>query len=80
MIFVVPTPAGLAEALRRSHSDDVMGCGSDLVSEAEYVQLRRPNLSRFGDSLADREIDDGTLGTVEEHRPGQTIWVEAARS
>jgi hypothetical protein len=77
MIFVATTSTGLTEALRCAKSDDAIWCGSDVVSETEYAQLRRPNLSRFDYSLADLEMDDGTLGTVEEHHPGQTIWVEA---
>lgn len=79
MVFVATTSAGLAEALRRADSADAVWCGSDVISETEYVQLRRPNLSRFDYSLADLQMDDGTLGTVEEHHPGQTIWVEAPR-
>jgi hypothetical protein len=79
MVFVATTSAGLTEALRRAGADDAIWCGSDAISEAEYVQLRRPNLSRFDYSLADLQMDDGTLGTVEEHHPGQTIWVEAPR-
>ena len=77
MIFVATTSAGLAEALRRADSGDAIWCGSDVISDAEYVQLQRPNLSRFDYSLADLEMNDGALATVEEHHPGQTIWVEA---
>jgi hypothetical protein len=79
MVFVAITSAGLAEALRRADIADAIWCGSDVISETEYVQLRRQNLSRFDYSLADLQMDDGTLGTVEEHHPGQTIWVEAPR-
>ncbi len=79
MVFVATTSAGLAEALRRADSADAVWCGSDVISETEYVQLRRPNLSRFDYSLAELQMDDGRLGTVEEHHPGQTIWVEAPR-
>jgi hypothetical protein len=79
MVYVATTSAGLAEALRRADGADAIWCGSDVISETEYVQLRHPNLSRFDYSLADLQMDDGTLGTVEEHHPGQTIWVEAHR-
>jgi len=79
MVFVATTSAGLAEGLRRADGDDAIWSGSDVISETEYMQLRRPNLSRFAYSLADLQMDDGTLGTVEEHHPGQTIWVEAPR-
>lgn len=78
MVFVAVTSAGLAEALRRATSDDAIWCGSDAVSEDEYAQLKLPGLSRFNYSLADLELDDGAIATVEEHHPNQTIWVEAA--
>jgi hypothetical protein len=77
MVFVAVTSAGLAEALRQAASDDAIWCGSDAISEAEYAQLERPGLSRFNYSLSDLELDDGAIATVEEHHPGQTIWVEA---
>jgi len=78
MVFVAVTPAGLAEALRRATSDEAIWCGSDTISEAEYVAMKRPGLTRFKHSLADLELNDGAIATVEEHHPGQTIWVEAA--
>ena len=78
MVFVAVSPTGLAEALRRASSDDAIWCGSDTISEAEYAAMRRPGLTRFNYSLADLELDDGAIATVEEHHPGKTIWVEAA--
>lgn len=78
MVFVAVTSAGLAEALRQAASDDAIWCGSNAISEAEYAEMRRPGLTRFNYSLADLEPDDGAISTVEEHHPGQTIWVEAA--
>ncbi len=78
MVFVAVTPAGLAEALRLATSDDAIWCGSDTISEGEYVAMKRTGLTRFNDSLADWELDDGAIAAVEQHHPGQTIWVEAA--
>jgi len=78
MVFVAVTQAGLAEALCRAGSDDAIWCGSDTISETEYAAMGRPGLTRFNYSLADLELDDGAVATVEEHHPGQTIWVEAA--
>ena len=79
MVFVAITPSGLAEALDRAAADDAIWCGSDAISEVEYVKLRRPNMSLFSYSLADLTLDDGAIATVEEHHPGQRIWVEAPR-
>ena len=78
MVFVAVTSAGLAEASRRAASGDAIWCGSDTISEAEYATMKRPDLTRFNYSLADLELNDGAIATVEEHHPGQTIWVEAA--
>jgi hypothetical protein len=64
--------------LRQAASDDAIWCGSDTISEADYAKMKRPGLTRFNYSLADLELDDGAISTVEEHHPGQTIWVEAA--
>lgn len=78
MVFVAVTPAGLAEALRRATSGDAIWCGSETISEAAYAAMKQPGLTRFNYSLADLELDDGAIATVDEHHPGQTIWVEAA--
>lgn len=79
MVFVAITPVGLAEALRCAKPDDAIWCGSDAISEADFEALEQPNLSRFTYELGDRLLIDDALGTVEEHHPGQTIWVEADR-
>jgi hypothetical protein len=78
MVFIAVTPAGLAEVLRRATSEDSIWCGSDTISETELAAMKRPGLTRFNFSLAGLELDDGAIATVEEHHPGQTIWVEAA--
>ena len=78
MVFVAVTSTGLVEALRQAASDDAIWCGSDTISEADYAKLKRPDLTRFNYSLAGLELDDGAISTVEEHHPGQTIWVETA--
>jgi hypothetical protein len=77
MVFVAVAPTGLAEAPSRASSGDAIWCGSDSISEAEYAATKPPGVTRFNYSLADLELDDGAIATVEEHHPGQTIWVEA---
>ncbi len=77
MVFVAITSTGLAEALRQASSEDAIWCGSDAIPQAEYLRMNRPGLTRFTYSLAGLEPDDGAIATVEEHHPGQTIWVEA---
>lgn len=78
MVFIAVTPAGLAEVLRRATSEDSIWCSSDAISESEHAAMKQPGLTRFNYSLADLELDDGAIATVEEHHPGQSIWVEAA--
>ena len=55
-------------------------CGSGAITEADYATLKQPNLSRFIYDLGDRRLIDDAIGTIEEHHPGQTIWIEAASS
>lgn len=78
VVFVAVSSVGLAEALSRASSGDAIWCGSDTISEAEHAAMKRPGLTRFTYSLADLELDDGAIATVEEHHPGETIWAEAA--
>jgi len=77
MIFLAITSAGLAQALRAATENDAVWCGSDAISEADYAARQWPNLSRFAYSLEDRVLIDDAVSTIEEHHPGQTIWVEA---
>lgn len=80
MVFLAITPTGLAEALRAAKADDAVWCGTDAITEADYAMLKHPNVSRFIYALGDREMITDAVGTVEEHHPGQTIWIEAASS
>lgn len=80
MNFLAITPAGLAEALRVATATDAVWCGSDAITEEAFAELKAPNLSRFNYSLSGdgaKEAIEGALGTIEEHHPGQRIWVEA---
>lgn len=77
MIFLAITSAGLDSALRAAKSDDAVWCGADAIAEADYLQAGHPNLSRFVYSIGDPGSVSDAVGTIEEHHPGQTIWVEA---
>jgi hypothetical protein len=79
MIFLAITPAGLAEALRTAKPNDHVWCGSEAISEADWAALPSPQPSRFSYSLTGPDAADyidGAVSTIEEHHPGQTIWVE----
>ena len=77
MIFLAITSTGLAQALRAATENASVWCGSDAISEADYAARQWPNLSRFAYSLEDRVLIDDAVSTIEEHHPGQTVWVEA---
>lgn len=77
MLYLAITPAGLNEALRSATTADTVWCGSDAISEAEYSALKHSNLSRFIYKLGDRHRLNDAVSTIEEHHPGQIIWVEA---
>ncbi|WP_279211695.1 hypothetical protein [Delftia acidovorans] len=77
MVFLAITSTGLAQALRAATENDAIWCGSDAISVADYAARQWSNLSRFAYSLEDRVLIDDAVSTIEEHHPGQTIWVEA---
>lgn len=79
MVFLALTPVGLAEALRvRGDKEDAVWCGSDAISEADYDALESANVSRIVYPLQgqDSEVLAEALGTIDEHHPGETVWVE----
>lgn len=79
MVFLALTPVGLAEALRaRGDTSDTVWCGSDAISEADFAALEDVNVSRFMYPLRGEPSDvlAGAIDTIEEHHPGETVWVE----
>ncbi len=78
MIYLALTAGGLQQAIRSARAEDAIWCGSDAISEDAYAALEGVNLSRFDDALRDRSLVNEALLTIEEHHPGQVIWVESA--
>lgn len=78
MIFLAITPKGLRDAIQAATPADAIWCGSDAISEEDYGALQGVKLSRFNYGLSDCDLIDGAVETIEEHHPGQTIWIEAA--
>jgi methylmalonyl-CoA mutase cobalamin-binding subunit len=79
MVFLALTPAGLVEALRvRGNKANAVWCGSDAISEADYAALEDVNVSRFIYPLQWEASDvlAGAIDTIEQHHPGETVWVE----
>jgi hypothetical protein len=50
-----------------------------VVSEANFAKLVRSNFTRFNYSLANAEqaTIQRALWAIEEHHPGEQIWVES---
>ena len=79
MVLLAITSTGLRDALQLAAAHDAsVWCSSDAITEAAYEALQAPDLSRFTYSLADASPEDlaCAIGTIEEHHPGQTIFVE----
>jgi hypothetical protein len=79
MVFLAISKEGLAEALQLvGPVGDAVWCGSNAISEDEDRSRADSNLSRFvypidgsdGAAIAD------AMQTIEEHHPGERIWVE----
>jgi hypothetical protein len=78
MVFLAITPEGLVESIRIAAGQAAVWCGSDAITEAEFNTLKEKNITRFTYSLrdADEETIARAVATIEEHHPGQHIWVE----
>lgn len=83
MVFLAITPNGLTEALRLAvDSGRPVWCGADAISEEAYTALNEKNLSRFIYQLGARDtlVLEGALDTINQHHPGEVVWVEASAS
>jgi hypothetical protein len=82
MVLLAISKTGLDDALRlAADGTAAVWCGSDAISEADYAARRGATLSRFIYPLqgADADTLAGALDTIEEHHPGETVWVEGRR-
>lgn len=79
MVYLAITPGGLAEALRAAPSASTVWCGADAISEEAYAAIPAGDQpTRFIYDLGDRFLLDDAVGTMREHHPGHSIWIEAA--
>lgn len=79
MVYLALTPAGLVEALRvRGDKAHAVWCSADAISEADYADLAEVDVSRFEYALQGESADvlAGAIETIQEHHPGETVWVE----
>jgi hypothetical protein len=79
MVFLAISRKGLAEALQLTCSGGgAVWCGSNAISEDEDRARADGNLSRFVYPIdgSDATALADALRTIEEHHPGERIWVE----
>ncbi len=80
MVYLALTRQGLREILDASTAAETpVWCSADALSEAEFEKLERGNVARFTYSFADADkatIQDA-LATIEEHHPGERVWIES---
>lgn len=81
MVYLALTPQGLQEILDAPETAKTpIWCSADALSEAEFEKLERGNVTRFTYSFADADkatIQDA-LATIEEHHPGERVWIEGS--
>lgn len=80
MVYLALTPQGLREILGASEAAKTpVWCSADALSEAEFEKLERGNVTRFTYSFADADKTtiSGALATIEEHHPGELVWIES---
>jgi hypothetical protein len=79
MVFLALSREGLAEALRMAKQfDGSVWCGANAMTESEFEAGGHPGLSRFSYSLEDASAEQlaDARSTIEEHHPGERIWIE----
>jgi len=80
MVYLALTSKGLREILDALGAPTVsVWCSADALSETEFAKLERGNVTRFNYSLAnsDKATIQDALTTIQEHHPGEQIWVES---
>lgn len=81
MVYLAITPQGLKHALRAVEKCAApVWCGSDAISESDFENSECTSLTRFSYPLGgeSHEVLAGAIETIEEHHPGESIWIEHA--
>ena len=79
MVFLAITPKGLEDAMRNfAQTAEAVWCGADALSEAEFTVKALKGVTRLSYGLTGENavLIQDALGTIAEHHPGQSIWVE----
>lgn len=78
MVFLAITSSGLESALQlAARTGDCVWCGADAIPEGDGALPFR-GVSRFNYSLQaeGQLLIQDALETIQEHHPGEVIWVE----
>lgn len=81
MVFLALTPKGLSDALHLPAGPDrTIWCGSEAISADEFQSQKLSGVTRFDYSpgASERESIARALDIIEQHHPGETVWVEGA--
>ena len=83
MIFLAITPKGLSDALASAHEGDHVWCGREAVPPDQSGEMLKRNVTIFSYAFTGLNAHDdlqGAVLTMEEHHPGQSVWVERISS
>jgi len=80
MVYLILSKKGLSEVLRINQGSSVaMWLAHALLSEKEVSALldagHNVTVWQYPESTNNEELS-GTIATIEEHHPGETVWVE----
>lgn len=78
MVYLAITTDGLLEALQLANANrEPVWCGANAIGEQDFEALEA-NLTRFTYSLSHsvEESIQRAVETIEEHHPGERVWIE----
>ncbi len=83
MVFLALDPSAAVEAIALARLNGAaVWVGSDAMSHDEHYRIAAEgvNLTRFEYPLSgvDPAVVDDALAAVQEHHPGETVWVQRA--
>jgi hypothetical protein len=82
MVFLAWTSDGLREAISLAQGRDPVWCFACAISEQAFLDLEVRKFTRFnwtpGEPGEIQQLADA-LDTIEEHHPGERVWVEHAQ-
>lgn len=77
MVFLTLTRSGLQQVLLRLLPDDSVWCACDAISREELISSPPGQITRLDYPLADPESIQRALWVIEDHHPGESVWIES---